>query len=50
LLSIKGEAAELEDEEDSTAAELGNGGGSGGAPAWTRRGTHGLWGRKPAAN
>jgi hypothetical protein len=47
---FKGEAGELEGEEDSTAAKLGNGGGSGGAPAWSRRGAHGLWGREPAAN
>jgi hypothetical protein len=46
---VKGEAGELEDEEDLTAAGLGNGGRTGGAPAWTRRGTHGLRGRKPAA-
>jgi hypothetical protein len=24
-------------------AELGNGGGSGGAPVWSRRGSHGPW-------
>jgi hypothetical protein len=47
---FKGVAGELEDEEDATAAELGNGGGSGGAPVWSRRGSHGLWGRGPAAN
>jgi hypothetical protein len=47
---FKGEAGELEGEEDSTAAGLGNGGRTGGAPAWTRRGTHGLRGREPAAN
>jgi hypothetical protein len=47
---VKGEAGKLEDEEDSTAAGLGNGGRTGGALAWTRRGTHGLRGREPAAN
>jgi hypothetical protein len=41
---------ELEGEEDATAAKLGNGGGSGDAPVWSRRGSHGLWGREPAAN
>jgi hypothetical protein len=39
---FKGEAGELEGEEDATAAELGNGGGSGGALVWSRRGSHGL--------
>jgi hypothetical protein len=47
---FKGVAGELEGEEDATAAKLGNGGGSGGAPVWSRRGSHGLWGREPAAN
>jgi hypothetical protein len=47
---FKGEAGELEDEEDSTAAGLGNGGRMGGAPAWTMHGTHRLRGREPAAN
>jgi hypothetical protein len=47
---FKGEAGELKDEEDSTAAGFGNGGRTGGAPAWTRRDTHGLRGREPAAN
>jgi hypothetical protein len=46
---FKGVAGELEGVEDATATKLGNGGGSGGAPAWSRRGTHGLWGRRPAA-
>jgi hypothetical protein len=40
---FKGVAGELDGEEDATAAKLGNGGGSGGAPVWSRRGTHGLW-------
>jgi hypothetical protein len=40
---FKGVAGELEGVEDATATKLGNGGGSGGAPAWSRRGTHGLW-------
>jgi hypothetical protein len=47
---FKGVAGELEGEEDATAAKLGNGGGSGGAPVWSRRGSHGLWGQEPAAN
>jgi hypothetical protein len=47
---FKGEAGELEDEEDSAAAGLGNGGRTGGALAWTMRGTHGIRGREPAAN
>jgi hypothetical protein len=47
---FKGVAGELEGEEGATAAELGNGGGLGGAPLWSRRGSHGLWGRGPAAN
>jgi hypothetical protein len=38
---FKGEVGELEGEEDATAAELGNGGGSGGAPVWSRCGSHG---------
>jgi hypothetical protein len=46
---FKGESGELEGEEDATAAELGNGSGSGGAPMWSRRGSHGLWGREPTA-
>jgi hypothetical protein len=41
---FKGEAGELEGEEDATVAELGNGGGSGGTPVLSRRGSHGLWG------
>jgi hypothetical protein len=49
-LQFKGEAGELEGEEDSTAAGLGNGGRTGDTPAWSRRGVHGLWGREPAAN
>jgi hypothetical protein len=40
---FKGVAGELEGEEDAMAAELGNSGGSGGAPVWSRRGSHGLW-------
>jgi hypothetical protein len=47
---FKGVAGELEGEEDATAAKLGNGSGSGGAPVWSRRGSHGLWGREPIAN
>jgi hypothetical protein len=42
LSQFKGEAGELEGEEDTTAAELGNGGGSGGASVWSRRGFHRL--------
>jgi hypothetical protein len=41
---FKGEVGGLEGEEDASAAELGNGGGSGGAPVWSRHGSHGLWG------
>jgi hypothetical protein len=47
---FKGVAGELEGVEDAMATKLGNGGGSGGAPAWSRRGAHGLWGREPAPN
>jgi hypothetical protein len=47
---FKGEAGEIEGEEDSTAAKLGNDSGSGGAPVWSRCGAHGLWGWEPAAN
>jgi hypothetical protein len=38
---FKGEAGKLEDEEDATTAELGNGGGSGGSPVWSRLGSTG---------
>jgi hypothetical protein len=38
---FKGEEGELEGEEDATAAELGNGGESGGAPVWSWCGSHG---------
>jgi hypothetical protein len=34
---------------DATVVELGNGGESGGAPVWSRRGSHGPRGREPAA-
>jgi hypothetical protein len=39
---FKGVPGELEGEEDATAAELGNGGGSAGAPVWLRHSSHGL--------
>jgi hypothetical protein len=38
---FKGEAGELEGEGDATAVELGNSGGSGGAPVWSGRGSYG---------
>jgi hypothetical protein len=47
---FKGVAGELEGVEDATTTKLGNGGGSGSAPVWSRRGSHGLWGQEPAAN
>jgi hypothetical protein len=47
---FKGVAGELEGVEDATATKLGNGGGSGSALGWSRRGTRRLWGRELAAN
>jgi hypothetical protein len=35
----EGEAGELEGEGEATVQELGNGGGSGGAPVWSGHGS-----------
>jgi hypothetical protein len=49
MLTVRKRRSELEIEGDATAVELGNGSGSGGVPAWSRRDSHGPWGREPTA-
>jgi hypothetical protein len=43
------EEGELKNEEKAPLRELGNSGGSGGAPVWSGRGCHGRRGQEPAA-